>query len=769
MSRIADGILSPEQLSNRRSQTWLYAPVAAVMVICTACVLIAHQALLSYACERTEQNLAMVGEDIVHEIEEAFGRYAQLLDLAQRYYESTDRLDASKWAWFAQGLEQNPDVPDLVGLAFVARVEPWNTDRFVQEQRANGRPAFRIFQPEHHDNRNHGDTQYVITYHEPASRNREVWGLDLASNMANRAIYDESIVVQRPQLSNAIRLHQKPFSDSVGTVMCTPVHNITHDHHGMPSRGAQVGWVALPINVSAVFDSIWDDWWDGFGIEVHANRPGTDPVLWHRWPVSEEEIVRARDAFPSGERTIDLYGNEMSIRWTPVTAALGKPNMVPANTVLIGGGVITALISAVGLSVTRTRARALRIARDMTVTLRESEAKQRDLASKAERANLAKTEFLANMSHEIRTPMTAILGYSDILDERMASPADREPINAIRRAGEHLLLIINDVLDLSKIEAGRYAIESREVELASVIEDALAGFRPKARERGVALALNMANEVPRHLQTDAFRLHQILINLIGNALKFTSEGTITLTVSYAGERLSIAVADTGIGIDPDHIDRIFQPFEQADNSATRQHEGTGLGLAISRKLAGMLGGNIVVESEQGVGSTFTVTIHAPPAPETAWSRVLGIQGDEPSPTKPADSLTGRVLLAEDGVDNQRLISYFLKQAGLEVDVVNNGREAIERLQCSDVYDIFITDMQMPIMDGYTTVSCLREMGNEIPTLALTAHAMAGARERCMAVGCDDYEPKPIDRASLIATVGRMLERFKSAPAATEAA
>lgn len=252
-------------------------------------------------------------------------------------------------------------------------------------------------------------------------------------------------------------------------------------------------------------------------------------------------------------------------------------------------------------------------------------------------------------------------------------------------------------------------------------------------------------------------MRQVLINLVGNAVKFTKQGGVRLVVGHEGSTLRFRVIDTGVGIEPDQIERIFSPFEQADNSPTRSHEGTGLGLAISRKLAAMMEGSLRVQSVPGKGSEFVFEIPCVPAEGTAWITDLDTPDHTPEPVTHSDRrLNGRVLLAEDGADNQKLISFFLERAGLEVTVVSNGREAIDAITADASFDLLITDMQMPVLDGYTAAARLREMGSTIPILALTAHAMSGDRERCLAAGCDDYEPKPIDRVSLLQTVERLL-------------
>jgi PAS domain S-box-containing protein len=400
---------------------------------------------------------------------------------------------------------------------------------------------------------------------------------------------------------------------------------------------------------------------------------------------------------------------------------------------------------------------------------REAQEALRTARSQAEAANRAKSEFLANMSHEIRTPMTAILGYLDLLDEVREDPAAyASHAETIKRNADHLLAIINDVLDLSKIEAGKMAMERVACSPASIAAEVVALLEPRARSKGLTLAIDMRGEIPSQVSTDPTRLRQILTNLVGNAVKFTERGGVTVELSMVADqaggpaRMRYAVRDTGIGIEPDRLRELFQPFTQADTSMTRRFGGTGLGLAICRRLAELLGGEVSAVSEAGRGSEFVVTLEVGSLEGVAM--VSGVQsGEERSGAgaKPAmvGSLSGRVLVVEDGVDNQRLITHHLKRAGAEVEIANNGQRAVERLceggdvngpLAAEAFALVLMDMQMPVMDGYAATRLLREKGYTGAIVALTAHAMTGDREECLAAGCDDYLSKPIDRAAMIA-------------------
>ncbi|MGQ9573786.1 MAG: PAS domain S-box protein [Thermoguttaceae bacterium] len=403
--------------------------------------------------------------------------------------------------------------------------------------------------------------------------------------------------------------------------------------------------------------------------------------------------------------------------------------------------------------------------------LTEVKRSQSDLAramEAAEAASRAKTEFLANMSHEIRTPVTAILGYADLLTDPGLSEAERRSfVEIIHRNGEMLLRLINDILSLSKIEAGKMTLEPADCPLWDLVEEVVSLMRVRAEEKGLDLELEPVFPLPQTVRTDSIRLRQILLNLIGNAIKFTQRGTVLVTVRLlCGEsgppQVEFAVQDTGIGMTPEECARLFEPFTQADASTARRFGGTGLGLAISKRLAKMLGGDIKVESWPKVGSTFTLTIDPGPLEDVPLLDAVPERsgGQTPACAPPNVRLRGRVLLAEDTVDSQRLIRAILAKAGLEVDVAENGRAACQMAWQSAAegrpYDLILMDIQMPEVDGYEATRELRARGWCRPIVALTAHAMAGDRLRCLEVGCDDYLSKPIQKQAFLAAVAQYL-------------
>lgn len=380
----------------------------------------------------------------------------------------------------------------------------------------------------------------------------------------------------------------------------------------------------------------------------------------------------------------------------------------------------------------------------------------------AENANKSRGEFLANMSHEIRTPMTAILGYADILGEHLSDPDNLQLVDTIRKNGKFLLEIINDILDLSKIDAGMLEMNDERIRLESLLEDLRSLIQIRAQEKNLALRVNFDGLIPEVIETDALRLRQILLNLLGNAIKFTKRGSVELRTRYlaSAQQLQFDVIDSGMGIREDQLDKLFQPFTQADSSSTRSAGGTGLGLTISRRLARALGGDISVESEFKKGSKFTLTIHCP-------SQNVSLRQAQPeaekAPESPAYiSLVGTtVLVVDDRRDIRFLAQTFVEKAGGNVLLASNGQEAVEAihrdLEQNAIIDIVLMDMQMPVMDGFQATKVLRSEGFSKPIIALTANAMKSDREDCLAAGCTDYASKPLVAAQLIQLIAKYSE------------
>jgi PAS domain S-box-containing protein len=412
------------------------------------------------------------------------------------------------------------------------------------------------------------------------------------------------------------------------------------------------------------------------------------------------------------------------------------------------------------------RTSAGRIAREIAALFRreQAEASLRHAQALAEAASQAKSDFVANMSHEIRSPMTAILGYIELLNRSLSDPDDLQMLDTIRRNGEHLLEIVSDILDLSKIEAGRMEPEPRHMSPGKTVQEVLGLMSVRAAERGLPLTISFDTALPSAIVSDPVAIRQILLNLVSNAIKFTSEGSVQLRLAMRGESIEFRVDDTGIGIPEGVVERLFEPFAQLDTSSARAYGGTGLGLAISSRLAKALHGTLTVESTLGRGSSFTLTV---PIGTDEYALVQPAdldrelkRHDMPEPVRAPRQLRGRVLAVDDRLDMRILFRHLFEEAGAQVEVASDGESALRAVEASiasgNEFDAIVMDVQMPRMDGLTATRELRRRGYRAPIIALTAGAQPVDRERALQAGCDEFVAKPISGPALKDVVWRYL-------------
>lgn len=385
-------------------------------------------------------------------------------------------------------------------------------------------------------------------------------------------------------------------------------------------------------------------------------------------------------------------------------------------------------------------------------------ARTREARREAQAASAAKTQFLATMSHEIRTPLHGLLGMSQLLRESPLNGEQREYVEMLEQSGRTLLDLVNDVLDLARVERGKMELAVAAYEPARLFSAVLRAWEAQARQKGLELRAEGWEAMPARAMGDEARIRQVLANLLSNAVKFTDQGTVTLAVEMAGEgrnrQALVAVRDTGIGIGASSLELVFEQFSQADQTISRRYGGTGLGLSIARKLVELMGGSLGVRSREGMGSTFHFSLPMPEAPGEERGGAAA-----PSPPQAEGNRNGPpvrtppVLLVEDNLVNQKIARKLLERAGCEVRTVGNGLEALAALE-REAYSAIFMDCRMPVMDGLEATAELRRRGRQLPVIALTASAMAGEKEQCLAAGMDDYLTKPLELAELDRVLAR---------------
>ena len=683
---------------------------------------------------------------------------------ARGFYAAVDSVNRPQLAAYVRSRNLPAEFPGAVGMGFVTRVMRADLAPFVDAERADGAPAFTVRRwPSANAATDLAPDLYVIKHVFPEPAGRAAWGVDIGGDIARRTAIEQAVRSGEATITGHLTLALDGGSRT-GFLYFLPVFA----HGSVPTvpearEAALVGLLFAPMVLENVLKGIEETVDGALDFEIYdGDRPTAETrMVSHQGRPRADTGAGSRTSAGNLElRTPVVVGGRT---WTFVTRSSPafEAEDDHRSSVLMGicGGVLSLLLGALVWSLSTSKDRARVLAEKMTRELKVA-------TSTAEAASRAKSEFLTNMSHEIRTPLTAILGFAELLhDDDTDAGARTRRVDAaatIKDAGAHLLTVINDILDLSKIEAEKMTIERIDTPLTLVLREVEGLMRQRAATKHLVLSTALATPIPERIVSDPTRLRQILVNLVGNAVKFTESGSVRVTVGTEerdGEyRLIIDVADTGPGMTHAQSEQLFTAFNQVDGTVTRKHGGTGLGLNICRRLAVLMAGTVsLVTTELGRGSRFRVDLPLLPVAGAPMVRTLDAasprNGEQPRLL--VAKLTGRVLLAEDGPDNQRLIAIHLKKAGACVDVADNGAIALEMIDAATAkqqpYDLLLTDMQMPEMDGYTLARTLRARRSTIAIVALTAHAMAEDRAKCLAAGCDAFVVKPIDRARLLAT------------------
>ena len=670
--------------------------------------------------------------------------------------------------------------PSIQVLAWAPRVPAAERTTYEMRAREDGMEKFQIVGWRSLDEPSGARQRveyYPMYYLEPFIGNHADLGWDLASQPTTAADLWLACDQNRAVVSRHC-LRSQAATPKSAFVLLMPVYRVGSLLYSVEERRKNLrGFIVEGIRFEALIQGALE-LLDADGIDIHIMDVSDTEAPVSLYDSGTSALTAgAREEFTHTrlhwEHVLDVGSRRWLVHCDATPGFLRRNSRSAPWWVLAVGLILTASISVWVSALVGQAARVRALVDERTRALRESEARLRNTVAAATAATRAKSEFLANMSHEIRTPMTAILGYADVLLERDhlddGGAGSTEAAEIIRRNGEYLLGIINDILDLSKIEAGKLQVERIACNPCALVADVASLVAVKARGAGLALNVEYEGPLPATILTDPTRLRQILINVVGNAIKFTELGSVRLVTRFVemGERSSVEfdVVDSGIGMTEEQIAKLFQPFTQADASMARKFGGTGLGLTISKRFAKMLGGDLVViHSQPGAGSHFRLSV--------ATGELHGVQMiDDPlaatriceEPSVPGSSageralLGTRVLLAEDGPDNQRLIAHILRKAGAHVTVVENGKLAVSAALAAHAADepfhAILMDMQMPVMDGYTATDRLRQQGYTGQIIALTAHAMAGDRQKCIDAGCNDFAVKPINRTRLIQVIG----------------